>query len=99
MITGTIDVEPIGPAAVMVLVMLKELPDNDRPVPLVYVPAPENCVKVNAVDPRVTVGFVNTHPEEALIEPCSTNVNNPDVTLADVLASVALVGAPEAFTV
>ena len=73
----------------------KVLPVLVKPAPAVICPAPENCTKVRAVVPRVTVpSFVRIQPESALVVPSSTKVNIPPVTLAFVSASVALVHAP-----
>ena len=69
------------------------LPDLVSPVPAVICPAPENCANDKAVVPTVIAPFVvTTHPESALTEPSSTNVNAPPVTSAFASKSVARAG-------
>ena len=74
-------------------------PDLVRPVPSVICPAPENWINVREVTPiDIVPVFVQTNPLFALVVPSSTKKKAP---LTSVLASksVALVGAPLAFTV
>ena len=72
-----------------------------RPGPAVLPPVaePENCVNANEVVPRVIEPFVvHTKPLSALAVPSSMKQKAP-LTSSLALKSVALVGAPEAFTV
>ena len=70
------------------------------PVPAITLPAPENCVNAIAVEPGVIEPFVvTTNPLSELVVPSSTNTNAPAETSAALSKSVALVGAPLAFTV
>ena len=58
-------------------------PVFDKPSPATIEPAPENCVKLIAVDPIVTGAFVvQTKPASALVVPSSMNVKPPGISLA-----------------
>ena len=70
------------------------VPDLDRPVPASTAPAPENCVNVKSVVPRLTELVVKTYPLSPFVVPCSTNTNSPDVTSALEFASSDLGAAP-----
>ena len=68
--------------------------------PAIIDPAPENWLNVNAVVPNVILPLlVNTNPALAFVVPFSTKVKAPPVTSVFASKSVALVGAPLAFTV
>src|SRR5210317_222711 len=70
-----------------------------KPFPAIKVPEAENNVKFNPVVPTVIVpSVVSTKPVSELTEPCSTNVNIPEVTSASASASVALVQKDDATT-
>ena len=69
---------PYDAADTPVLAMLNVVPIRDKPVPALYVPAPENCVQGMAVTPIVPVdAAVVTHPVFSKVVPDSINVNAP----------------------
>ena len=57
---------------------LNTLPVNVSPVPAVYVPAPENCVKSIGSVPIVVTLDVCTQPVLSYCVPAVTNVKSPD---------------------
>jgi hypothetical protein len=65
-ITGTCEAEPYVAAVTAVLLMLNAAPVRVRPVPAVYVPAPENWENTIAVTPNVPPeSLVLTQPVSA----------------------------------
>jgi len=74
-----------------VLVILNCVPVNVKPVPAVYVPAPENCTHTIAVVPTTTFSVVCTQPVSAYVLPCWIKVKSPPDNSTLVSASVALV--------
>ena len=62
--------------------MLKTLPVNVNPVPALYVPAELNCAQMICVVPTVIGALVvQTHPVSAKVDPASTKVNAPGISV------------------
>ena len=88
---------PVNVATVLSIATV--FPVIEIPVPAASCPAPENCVKVSAVVPTVTVPFVvNTQPLLSFAVPSSTKAKAPGVIFAAELKSDARDHAPAATT-
>ena len=92
-----VNVCAVDRSAVIVVLMLNELPVSVNPFPATNVPAPENCENVMFVSPRVTVLFVQTKPLSAFEVPASTNVK-AEGNSEPAFMSADLVGEPDAAT-
>ena len=74
---------------------LNTVPVNVRPAPAVYVPAPENCVKLIASVPIVAGEFVCTQPVFPYEVPADTNIKSPEDISVAVSKSAARTAAPD----
>ena len=70
---------------------LNVVPVNVKPVPAVYVPAPENCVNTIFEVPIVGLSVVCTQPVSACVLPDVTKKKSPPAASALVSKSVDLV--------
>ena len=69
----------------------KVVPVNVKPVPALYVPAPENCTQVTALVPTVVTASGITQPVLSYNVPAETNVKSPPAISTGVSKSSARV--------